>query len=153
WQRIIKPASWVALLQNSVISNLWDVPEFRQYCRPFAPESAGPQPGIVLNIAGTYIASGLNFFGLPLAPQDYSYDPSQFSTRIRSAAVWFTGYDSTSLARSPRVYLIPAGADILRSPDALNFTERAWQIVEQKIPIPFPVGSSTPDSSLTDTLN
>jgi hypothetical protein len=153
WQRITNSASWLALLQNSVVSNLWDVSEFRQFCRPFAPESAGPQPGIVLDIPGTYIVSGLNFFGRPLSPQDYSYDPSQFSTRIRSVAVWFTGYDSATLVRSPRVYLIPVGADVLRSPNALNFTERTWQIVEQKIPIPFPVGTDASDSWLTDTLN
>ena len=88
-----------------------------------------------------------------MAAQDYSYDPSQFSTRIRSVAVWLTGYDTTLLARSPRAYLVPVGADILRSPDALNFTLRTWQVVEQKIPIPFPSTSSTPATWLTDTLN
>ena len=153
WQRITNSASWLALLQNSVVSNLWDIPEFVQYCRPFAPQSVGSQPGIVLSIPGTTVTSGLNFFGKPLAAQDYSYDPSQFSTRIRSVAVWLTGYDTTRLARSPRVYLVPVGADILRSPDALNFTLRTWQVVEQKIPIPFPSTSSTAPSWLTDTLN
>lgn len=153
WQRITNSASWLALLQNSAVSNLWDVPEFRQYCRPFAAEATGPQPGIVLEIPGTVIAAGQNFFGRPLAAQDYSYDPSEFSTRIRSVAVWFTGYDSTTLARSPRVYLIPVGADILRSPDALDFTPRSWQVVEQKIPIPFPITSSSSSSLLPDTLN
>jgi len=152
WQRITNAASWTALLTSSVNSNLWDVPEFRQYCRPFAPEIAGPQPGIVLSIPGTHITSGLNFFGKPLAPQDYSYDPSQFSTRIRSVAVWFTGYNGTLLARSPRAYLIPVGADVLRSPDALDFTPRTWQVVEQKIPIPFPANTSSPNF-LADTLN
>jgi hypothetical protein len=153
WQRITNSASWLALLQNSAVSNLWDVPEFLQYCRPFAPEGAGPQPGLVISIPGTTITSGQNFFGRPLAAQDYSYDPSQFSTRIRSVAVWFTGYDGTLLARAPRVYLIPVGADILRSPNALDFSPRSWQVVEQRIPIPFPVSSITASSLVTDTLN
>lgn len=153
WQRITNSASWTALLQNATVTNLWNVPEFVQYCRPFAPQSAGSQPGIVIDIPGTTITAGLNFFGRPLAAQDYSYDPSEFSTRIRSVAVWFTGYDTTRLARAPRCYLIPVGADILRSPDALDFTLRTWQVVEQKIPIPFPSTSTTPDTWLTDTLN
>lgn len=151
WQRITNSSSWVAYLQKSTVSNLWDVPEFRQYCRPFAPEAAGPQSGIVIDISGTTITSGLNFFGRPLGPQDSSYDPSEFATRIRSVAVWLTGYDPTMLAQAPRVYLIPVGADILRSPDALDFTSRYWQVVEQRIPIPFPVSASS--SWITDTLH
>ncbi|MEI9961505.1 MAG: hypothetical protein WDM76_10375 [Limisphaerales bacterium] len=153
WQRITNSASWTTFLQNSVVPDLWDIPEYRQYCRPFAPESAGPQPGIVISIPGTTITAGQNFFGRPLAAQDYSYDPSEFSTRIRSVAVWFSGYDSTTLARSPRVYLVPAGEDILRSPDANNFSLRYWPVIEQKIPIPFPASASTDSSWLTDTLN
>ena len=30
WQRITNSASWLALLQNSVVTNLWEVPEFVQ---------------------------------------------------------------------------------------------------------------------------
>jgi hypothetical protein len=37
-------------------------PEFRRYCRPFAPESAGPQPALVIPF-NTEITFGLNFFG------------------------------------------------------------------------------------------
>jgi hypothetical protein len=82
---------------------------------------------------------------------DYSYDPSQFSTKIRAVALWFTGYDQTLLARSPRAYLIPVGSDVLRAPDALDFSQRSWHVVNQKIPIPFP-GTST-SSWITDTLS
>jgi hypothetical protein len=134
------------------LDNLWSLPEFRQYCRPFAPESAGAQPGLVFSINGTSITAGQNFFGWPLAARDYSYDPSEFSTRIRSVAVWFTGYDQTSLSRAPRAYLIPVGADVLRTPDALDFSVRTWQVVEQKIPIPFPAGNSSGISWLANTM-
>ncbi|MCC7377185.1 MAG: hypothetical protein IT581_21165 [Verrucomicrobiales bacterium] len=147
-------ANWLAALQGARLDNLWNLPEFRQYCRPFAPESAGAQPGLVFSINGTTIAAGQNFFGWPLAAQDYSYDPSEFSTRIRSVAVWFTGYDTTSLARAPRAYLVPVGADVLRTPDALDFSVRTWQVVEQKIPIPFPSegGSGGSLSWLSNTM-
>ena len=68
-------------------------------------------------------------------------------------ALWFTGYDSTKLARAPRAYLVPVGDDILRSPDANNFTLRYWHVLEQKVPMPFPVSSAPSSSWLTDTLN
>ncbi|MCW5559962.1 MAG: hypothetical protein KIT22_19260, partial [Verrucomicrobiae bacterium] len=159
WQRILPPgtnananASWQAMLQAARVTNLWSLPEFRQYCRPFAPEAAGPQPALILSIPGTSINSGRNLFGWPLAAQDFSYDPSEYSTRIRSVAVWFTGYDGDTLTRSPRVYLVPVGADVLRAADAQDFTSRTWQVVEQKIPIPFPSATSTSGSWLADTL-
>ncbi len=145
-------ANWLASLQGARVPDLWEVPEFRQYCRPFAPEAAGPQPGLVFDIKGTSITAGQNFFGWPLAAQDYAYDPSEFSTRIRSVAVWFTGYDPASLARAPRAYLIPVGADVLRTPDALDFSVRTWQVVEQKIPIPFPAGTTAGSSWLSSTM-
>ena len=39
---------WRQMLSNYPVyrTNLWDVPEFRAYCRPFAPETNGPQPGL-----------------------------------------------------------------------------------------------------------
>ena len=48
--RVSKPAGtatdpvalrkWQNVLQSSIVPDLWKVPEFRKYCRPFAPESA-----------------------------------------------------------------------------------------------------------------
>src|SRR5262249_4732885 len=51
---------WRAILRQAVVPDLWQVPEFRRYCRPFAPESAGPQPGLVIHFPTT-ITFGLNF--------------------------------------------------------------------------------------------
>jgi hypothetical protein len=130
-------ANWRALLQQAAVTNLWEVPEFRRYCRPFAPESAGPQPGLVLRF-GTTVTAGRNFFGQPLGPLDSSYDPSEFSTRIRSLAVWMTDYDVAGLAARPRMYLVPVGADQLRASDD-SFGVRSWQVVEQRIPVPYPL--------------
>ncbi|MCI0560509.1 MAG: hypothetical protein MN733_18640, partial [Nitrososphaera sp.] len=41
---------WRTELENHRVANLWDIPGFRRYCRPFALESAGPQPGIVIPV-------------------------------------------------------------------------------------------------------
>ncbi|MBX3745560.1 MAG: hypothetical protein KF833_09655 [Verrucomicrobiae bacterium] len=137
-------ASWRTLLQQAAVTNLWDVPEFRRYCRPFAPESAGPQPGLVLRF-GTTINASRNFFDQPLGPLDSSYDPSEFATRIRSMAVWLSDYDTAGLAARPRVYLVPVGTDRLRASDAYDFTVHDWQVLDQRIPVPYPL---TPASLL-----
>jgi len=132
---------WRQRLAEARVDDLWTVPEFRQYARPFAPQSAGPQPGLVLEFT-TNVTFGLNFFGWELGSGDSSYDSSQFATRIRSVGTWFGNYASLPLAETPRIYMFPTGADVLRAPDADNFSTREWQIVDQAIPIPFPVGQS-----------
>ena len=129
---------WKAKLKESLVDDLWKVPEFRRYCRPMAPESAGAQPGIVIRFPTT-VTFGLNFFGWPLSGGDSAYDASQYATRIRSAGIWFEGYDGGGMSMTPRVYLVPVGADVLRSPNGSNFETRLWRVVDQKIPLPFPI--------------
>ena len=53
---------------------------------------------------------------------------------------WSQGLGVTGLSNTPRVYLIPAGADVLRSPNPSDFTTREWNVVDQVVPVPFPVG-------------
>ncbi len=138
---------WKQVLRNHVVANLWDIPEFRRYCRAFAPESAGPQPGLVIPFSTT-INFGLNFFGWPLGPNDGSYDSSRFATKIRSAGLIFSDYPTNGagglgLSRTPRVYLVPVGTDILRAASGSDITAtREFKIVDQKIPVPFPIGYS-----------
>ncbi|HWT16214.1 MAG TPA: hypothetical protein VN581_10560 [Patescibacteria group bacterium] len=149
-------AAWRAKLDSFKVADLWSVPEFRRLARPFAPESAGPQPGLVIEF-DTNVTFGMNFFGWELGPQDSSYDSSKFATRVRSVGTWFGNYDSLPLADDPRIYLFPAGADVLRSPSADDFRTREWQIVDQAIPIPFPIGAQDLDdynwNPVADTLN
>ncbi|MEM9533062.1 MAG: hypothetical protein AAGA23_19235, partial [Pseudomonadota bacterium] len=133
-------ADWQQLLEDFRVPNLWALPEFRRYARPFAPESAGPQPALVIPFE-TSVTFGLNFFKWDLGPGDSTYDPSQFATKVRSVGVWFDNYDSLALANTPRVYLFPVGTDNLRSPDPFDFQVRQWQIVDQVIPVPFPLGA------------
>ncbi len=115
--------------------DLWQVPEFRRYCRPFAPETNGPQPGLVIPFS-TQIIAGQNFFGWPLGGADHAYDPSVFATKIRSVGVWFTGYDNTQLSQTPRVYLIPVGIDVMTIPTSRDLEIRPWNVLDQSIPAP-----------------
>lgn len=139
---VLSARAWTDLLQSCRSSNLWDLPEFRRYCRPFAPESAGPQPGLVIRFPTT-VTFGLNFFGWPLSGGDSSYDPSRFATKVRSVGVWFDGYDGAGLSLTPRVYLVPAGMDVLRTASGNSLATREWRVVDQALPVPFPIGAST----------
>lgn len=134
-------AAWRSQLASSRVANLWDIPEYRRHCRPFAPETAGAQPGLVIRFPSAVIA-GKNFFNWPLGGGDSAYDASRFATKIRSVGVWFTGYNGLGLSQTPRVYLVPAGADVLSSPVANDFTRREWRVVDQAIPVPFPIGAN-----------
>jgi probable HAF family extracellular repeat protein len=134
-------AAWQDVLKAARVENLWSVPEFRRYCRPFAPESAGAQPAIVIRFP-TRIIFGLNYFGWPLAGGDSAYDPSQFSTKISRAGIWFSGSDGTQLAQTPRVYLFPVGMDTMRAPTGDTLATRQWRILDQVIPAPFSIGST-----------
>jgi len=52
---------WQSTLTGN-IKNLWDIPEYRSHCRPFANEEDGDQPGLVIPF-DTHIESGFNVFG------------------------------------------------------------------------------------------
>lgn len=132
---------WQKTLEFSRVDNLWDVPEFSRYVRPFAPESEGAQPGLVIRFPTT-VSFGRNFFGHKLGGGDSAYDPTNFATKIRAVGTWFSNYDGTGLSNTPRVYLVPVGMDILRSPDGDNFETREWRVVDQKLPAPFPIGDA-----------
>lgn len=133
--------AWRMELERYRVDNLWEIPEFRRHCRPFAPEYTGPHPGIVIPFS-TQVTFGNNFFGWPLSGGDSSYDPSHFATRVRSVGVWFSDYNGAGLSNTPRVYLVPVGADVLRSPSGDGFATREWFVVDQKLPVPYPIGAS-----------
>ncbi|MCB1568714.1 MAG: hypothetical protein KDI69_07890, partial [Xanthomonadales bacterium] len=149
--------AWQRKLDAARVADLWQLPEYRRLTRPFAPESAGPQPGLVFEFS-TNVTSGLNFFGWDLGANDSSYNASRFATRIRAAGVWFGNYVDLPLADDPKVYLIPVGADVLRSPDPLDFSVREWQVIDQAIPVPLPIGTAdmerydwTPQDTLSES--
>ncbi len=107
----------------------------------------------------TTVTSGLNFFGRELGGGDSTYDPTNFVTKIRSVGVWFNNYDASGLSNTPRVYLLPVGADVLRAAGATDFGTRQWQVVDQALPVPFPIGPTSlsdpdyiPANALSDSF-
>jgi hypothetical protein len=65
---------------------------------------------------------------------------------------WFEGYVSegfdAGLSQTPRVYLVPVGSDVMMYPDDDNLGVRMWKILDQKIPVPYPIT----ESNLNDPL-
>ena len=159
-------ALWKQTLQSARVDDLWMIPEYRYYCRPFSAETdAGgthvAEPGLVLRF-GTTIKAGQNFFGLPLSGGDHAYDPSHYATKIRAVGVWFSDYQSgdviNDLPSAPRAYLVPVGTDIMSLPYSADpDMVRAWKVVDQRIPVPIPTESATLDNAsytpLLDSLN
>jgi len=148
---------WRQTLEGAKVPDLWQLPEFRAYCRPFNSESDAQgnhvaEPGLVLRF-GTEVIAGRNFFGHPLSGGDHAYDPSVFATKIRSIGVWFSDYLSgnvlNGLPATPRVYLVPVGMDVMSVSSAITPTDvRFWKVVDQRIPVPLPaLGASLERSS------
>jgi hypothetical protein len=150
--------NWSQTLRNAQIykTDLWQVPEFRRYCRPFSSATNGPQPGLVIPFS-TQIRPNKNFFGWPLGGGDSSYDPSVYATKIASVGIWFSGYDTVNLPQTPRVYLVPVGKDIMSVPTSQDLSVRLWDVMDQSIPVPYPsitANLSNPAwKPLTDSLN
>jgi hypothetical protein len=149
------PASddkWKDILQTYVIDDLNKHEIFKQYCRSFT-SSTEPQPAIVIPFSTT-VKFGKNFFGRKLAGGDNAYDPSHQATKIRSVGVWFTGYNNTyntnsigeGLSNEPRIYLVPAGEDIMRSPTGTHEDLRHWKVMDQVMPLPYNIGESDLDN-------
>ncbi|HEY6000778.1 MAG TPA: hypothetical protein VI078_15940 [bacterium] len=126
--------TWRGALAKYRVDDLWAVPEFRRFCRPFAAPGVA-QPGLVIPFRTT-VTSGLNFFGWPLGGGDSYYSAANFATKVRSVGVWFSNYNATGLAQTPRVYLVPAGEDVARSPTGDAGDIRAWRVLDQRLPVP-----------------
>ena len=146
---------WRTTLRRAYVTNLYDLPEFRRFARFISNQTN--EPGLVIRF-GTDIDLGLNFFGRPLGGGDHAYDASHFATKIRSVGVWFNNYNNVQLSDTPRVFLIPIGSDIMRSPLGNTSTTRAWKLIEQGIPVPFSFGSGGVPSTTSfipgnDTVN
>jgi len=139
-------AAWVERLANHYVPNVLDIPEVRRYCQLPQPLNA-VEPGIVIPFS-TNIHQGLNYFGWPLGGGDSAYDSSNFATKVRSVGVWFSNYNNLSeqlggLSNTPRVYLVPVGRDILRAPSFSTPEIRQFRVVDQLLPVPFPLSTSS----------
>jgi hypothetical protein len=132
---------WQDALKDRMVDDLWQVPEFRMHCRPFAAPSAGPQPGLVIRFSSV-IEPGQNFFGRPLGAGDHAYSSANFATRIATAGVFLDGYSEAGLAATPRAYLIPVGTDYFRVSTATNPFTRGWSVKDTRVPTPFVMNQS-----------
>ena len=143
--------AWRDNLEDAKVANLWDLPEFRRYCRPFAAyDPDTPEPGLVIEFSSE-ITSRKNFFGRALAGGDNAYDPTNFSTKVFSVGAWFEGYLSENfdndLSETPRIYLVPVGSDVMMVPSDTELDVRLWDVLDQKVPVPFSVLNSDLDDS------
>ena len=155
---LVSDSTWRTTLNSAAVrkADLWQVPEFRRYCRPFASATNGPQPGLVIGF-GTQIRPNKNFFGWPLGGGDNTYDPSVYATKINAVGMWFEGYDTSALPQTPRVYLVPVGQDVMTVPTSPDLEVRLWNVLDQSIPVPYPSTSSQLNDPtwkpLTDSLS
>jgi hypothetical protein len=137
---------WQSYLASTQVADLNRDPDFTRRCRPFASPDGPAQPGFKIEFS-TEINSGRNFFGNALSAADHAYSSANFATKLRSVGVGFSSYDVAAdgqqkLAATPRVYLVPAGTDIMRYSDGLVPKTRGWNVVRQRIPVPFPINTT-----------
>lgn len=133
-------AAWAAEIAKYQKADLWQEPEFRRFCRPFAAPGTA-QPGLMIPFS-TEVRAGKNVFGKPLGPKDHAFDPTLYATRVNATGVWFENYDTSKLSTAPRVYLVPAGMDLMTIPTSRDLQVRAWNVVDQKVPVPHALGRS-----------
>jgi hypothetical protein len=61
------------------------------------------------------------------------------------------------MINTPRVYLVPVGLDMMRAPTQGDPYVREWRILDQALPVPFPLGSGQLNDRsyipIYDTLN
>jgi hypothetical protein len=138
--------NWKSYLASTQVADLNQDPDFTRRCRPFASPLGPAQPGFKIEFS-TEINPGRNFFGNALAAADHAYSTANFATKLRSVGVGFSGYDVAAdgkqqLAATPRVYFVPAGLDIMRYSDGLVPQTRGWNVVTQRIPVPFPINTT-----------
>jgi hypothetical protein len=150
-------ASWRQTLERHVVPNVLAMPEFQRHCIPFTPTQP-VEPAIVIPFATT-INFGLNFFGWPAGGGDNDYDSTKFATKVRSVGVWFANYNNLGggMINTPRVYLVPVGLDVMRAPTQGEAYIREWRILDQAMPVPFPLSAGQLSNPfyipINDTLN
>src|SRR5581483_10084932 len=167
---------WQTLLQQSRVPDLLADTDVKNNCLQIDDGSGSAVPGIVLTFSTT-ITDGQNLFGQLLGPDDHNFSSSSFATKIFAVGVCFDGYvgmdnptagggttpagptlDPNALAATPYVYLIPCGADSMRSPPLGDTsTVRTWNVDDVAIPLPFNIGASafsaTPFYTTSDSLS
>jgi len=163
--------AWKDVLNRARRDDVLQDVDVRRLCMQLDRGDGLAVPGLILEFSTT-IADGLNLFGQPLAAGDSAFHPSAFATKIFGMGVALEGYkgmdnpfpntgavsgsgavspadpnlafmDSTAMAATPYVYLIPVGLDSMRSPPLGDqSTIRTWSVQDVTVPMPFNIGSS-----------
>ena len=142
-------ADWRKALSKCIVDDIRTVPEYTRFCQSIASSSAlqPKEPALVIRFTST-IDFAKNYFGKDLEAGDHALDSSYYATKIAGAGVKFTGYPTDSLAATPVVYLVPAGADRMRIPGGgENGTVLDWNVVDQVIPVPYAIGATELDDT------
>ncbi len=142
-------ADWRKALSKCIVDDIRTVPEYTRFCQSIASSSAlqPKEPALVIRFTST-IDFAKNFFGKDLEAGDHALDSSYYATKIAGAGVKFTGYPTDSLAATPVVYLVPAGADRMRIPGGgENGTVLDWNVADQVIPVPYAIGATELDDT------
>ncbi len=163
-------AAWREILLAARRDNLMDDPDAARHCLNLGLTSGLAVPGFIIEFSTT-ISPGYNFFGQPLAGGDSTFSATSFATKIRASGIAFSGYvgmvgpsstanatgsigattpadpftaftEPTALSATPFIYLVPAGADSMRSPLGNGTVIRSWSVVDQAVPLPFNIGGS-----------
>lgn len=140
--RKVTDEQWRNILNTKYVADLKNDPEFNRLCIPpqgYEPDgtySNEPEPAFVFSFP-TSVVHGENYFGFELGAGDSAYDSTKYATKIRTAGVWFSNYKNLGLSNTPRVYLVPAGTDIMRTPTFGAGEFRFFSVVDQAIPAPF----------------
>jgi len=156
--------NWQQVLQAGLVPDLLADTDVKNNCLQIDNGTGQAVPGIELTFSTT-ITDGENLFGQTLGPGDHSFSSSSFATKIFAVGVDFDGYvgmdnpvsnsgaggttpsdptlDPNGLAATPYVYLIPCGADSMRSPPLGDTSSiRTWNVDDVAIPLPFNIGAS-----------
>ncbi|MCH7595330.1 MAG: hypothetical protein IID35_02130 [Planctomycetes bacterium] len=131
---------WRATLESLRVSNINTLLDYNLFAQPL---QGGPSinPGLVIPF-GTTVQSGLNFFGEP-STGDETLPSDRFAIKLHHYGVRFVDYPGAPLNNQVNVYLLPVGADVLRTPTCPDAPIRVWHLLDQTLPIPFPLNEAT----------
>ncbi|CAN5206834.1 hypothetical protein BH09SUM1_BH09SUM1_20560 [soil metagenome] len=139
---------WRELLETWKVDDIQADEDYQRFSVKLPQTGQPKEPGFVIKF-GTEINFAKNYFGNDLEA-DSTFNPTTTATKMRHAAVAFTDYDDhTSLSKTPFTYYFPGGMDVLRSPTGGNGNIRTWKILEQLLPIPFPLSEGDALSNTT----
>ncbi len=154
-------AQWQQTLEQRIVPNLLADADVAALCRNLRNADGSNVPGIIIPFSTT-ITDHQNFFGLPLAPGDHAFTPSNYATKIYSVGTVFRGYigmdpyavagtttgtpnstDPKALSAAPYVYLIPTGTDFMLAPPLGDTGAiRGFVVRDQALPLPFNLGAT-----------